>query len=99
MPLLPEDIATLNTCAFCPNTCRPSYPARADLQIEAQTPSALSLLTLAVLARRVQRDSDTLHALSRRDAADASRGHCTYGFDMPAVLTRALDQTEDVSHG
>lgn len=80
----------LTTCAYCPNTCRPSYAADAALQIESQTPSALSLITLAVLDKRLPLDEDTRKSLGRRAAAEASVGHCTYGMNMPAFLDAAL---------
>jgi hypothetical protein len=80
----------LAICAYCPNTCRPSYAADASVQIESQTPSALSLITLAVLDGRLPLDDDTRTALARRAAAEASVGHCTYGLDIPAALDAAL---------
>jgi hypothetical protein len=84
----------LTICAYCPNTCRPSYGADAPVQIESQTPSALSLITLAVLDGRLPLDDDTRTALSRRDAILPSVGNCTYGLNMPAVLDEALAQKE-----
>jgi hypothetical protein len=80
----------LTICAYCPNTCRPSYAADASVQIESQTPSALSLITLAVLDGRLPLDDETRRALGRRGAAEASVGHCTYGLDMPANIDAAL---------
>jgi len=88
----PEIIETLRTCAFCPNTCRPSYPADARPQIESQTPSALCLVTLGVLEGWLAMDDGTRRTLARRDAARASRGHCTYGLDIPALLDTALPE-------
>ena len=58
--------------------------------MEAQTPSALSLMPLAFLDGRLGEGSGVATALHRRDAANASVGHCTYGFDMPRVLDTAL---------
>jgi len=85
-------INTLRSCAFCPNTCRPSYAATAMPQIESQTPSAMSLLALAVLDGRLdRRGSGVVQALARRDAVRASLGHCSFGFDIDAALDRALD--------
>lgn len=85
-----EHRAALTTCAYCPNTCRPSYADNDAVQKESQTPSALSLITLAVLDGRLPLDHDTRTALARRDAANASVGHCTYGLDIPATLDTAL---------
>lgn len=85
-----EPIASLRVCAFCPNTCRPSFPANDVQQMEAHTPSALSLLALAYLDGQLTADSGVLVSLQRRTALLASRGHCTYGMDMPAVMDAAL---------
>lgn len=79
----------LMICAFCPNTCRPSIAAQ-GLQIESQTPSALSLIAIAVLEGRIALDDQTKTSLARREAIQASVGHCTYGLDMPKVLDDAL---------
>lgn len=83
-------IDALTTCAYCPNTCRPSYAANEAVQIESQTPSALSLITLAVLKKRLPMDGATREALGRRAAAEASVGHCTYGLNIPMALDAAL---------
>lgn len=80
----------LTLCAFCPNTCRPTYAAEASVQIESQTPSALSLIVLAVLDGRLPLDAETQQALGRRGPVEASVGHCTYGLNMPAVIDAAL---------
>lgn len=84
----------LNTCAFCPNICRPSYPAQAAVQIESQTPSALCLLAIAVVEGRIAFDAEAALTLHRSDAAMASRGHCIYKFDIPELLAQALPQAE-----
>lgn len=79
----------LMICAFCPNTCRPVIAAQ-GIQVESQTPSALSLIAIAVLQGRMTLDKQTRKALSRRDAVNASVGHCTYELEMPKVLDDAL---------
>jgi hypothetical protein len=85
-----DALTTLRTCAFCPNTCRPSHPAGAAEQMESQTPSALALIALAHLDGRLREGSGALHVLSRRGAALDSIGHCTYGLDINAALDSAL---------
>lgn len=85
-------LETLRSCAFCPNTCRPSHSARAASQIESQTPSAMSLLALAYLDGRLGRESGVLAALQRREAVRESRTHCTYGFDIDSALNAALGE-------
>ena len=94
----PDLVHTLRSCAFCPNTCRPSYAATATPQIESQTPSALCLLALAVLDGRLdRRDSGVALALARRDAVRASRGRCSFGFDIDAALDQALQPAPTVA--
>jgi hypothetical protein len=88
-------LTTLRTCAYCPNICRPSYSQQAELQIESQTPSALSLLALAVLDHHLPDDASTRMVLNRRAAAEASRGNCAYGFDIPAVLDATVGPPSD----
>ena len=90
IPSLADPVASLRICAFCPNTCRPSFSASAAQQMEAHTPSALSLLALAYLNGHLTADSGVTASLQRRDALLASRGFCTYGLDMPAVMNAAL---------
>ena len=85
-----DAVSSLRVCAFCPNTCRPSYSASHSEQMESHTPSALSLIALAYLDGQLGRDSGVVEALHRRTALLASRGHCTYGLDMPSVLDTAL---------
>lgn len=85
-----EHRKNLTTCAYCPNTCRPSYAADASIQIESQTPSALSLITLAVLDGRLPLNDGTRLALSRRAAVEASIHYCTYGLNIPESLDAAL---------
>jgi hypothetical protein len=88
-----ESLTMLRSCAFCPNTCRPSHSAESPVQIESQTPSAMSLLALAYLDGRLREDSGVLAALQRREAVRESRGACTYGFDIDAALDAALAGT------
>jgi hypothetical protein len=87
-------LETLRTCAFCPNTCRSSHSAAAQVQIESQTPSAMSLLALAFLAGRLDSDSGVVQALRRREAVRESLGHCTYGLDIDAALNAALEPAD-----
>lgn len=93
MARIADPVATLRTCAFCPNTCRPSHPSEAALQIESQTPSAMALIALAVLDGRLVPDSGARVALQRRDAVRASREQCNFGFDIDATLDAALGTT------
>ena len=83
-------LETLRSCAFCPNTCRPSHAAQSPLQIESQTPSAMSLLALAYLDGRLGSDSGVSRRSARREAVRESRTHCTYGFDIDPALDAAL---------
>ena len=87
--MLKQTLKDLTICAFCPNTCRPSHSSE-GLQVEAQTPSALALITLAVLQGRLVMDAHTRDILGRRDAVNESVGHCTYRLNMPDVLDAVL---------
>lgn len=87
-------IDQLSICAYCPNACRATYTEDRTPQIESQTPSALSLLAVAVLKGEIPLDDATRHVLARRGAAQASRGHCVYGLDIPALLDEALALAE-----
>ena len=87
-------LETLRTCAFCPNTCRPSHSAAARLQIESQTPSAISLLALAFLDGLLDEDSGVVQALRRREAVRESLGHCSYGLDIEAALNAVLEPAD-----
>jgi hypothetical protein len=87
-------LETLRTCAFCPNTCRPSHSAAARLQIESQTPSAMSLLALAFLDGLLDEDSGVVQALRRREAVRESLGHCSYGLDIEAALDAVLEPAD-----
>ena len=84
-------VSSLRVCAFCPNTCRPSYAASHLQQMESHPPSALSLIALAYLDGLLGKDCGVVETLHRRTALLDSRGHCTYGLDMPSVLTAALE--------
>lgn len=86
-----DSLEALRVCAFCPNVCRPSHDARSHVQIESQTPSAMSLLALAYLDGRLGAESGVLEALARREAVRESLGHCLYGFDIDCALSAALD--------
>ncbi len=80
--------ATLRFCAYCPNPCRSAWPAQA-LQNEAATPSAMALLTIAVLDGRVSADADVRARLADRRMAETCRPACPYGFDIPALIAAA----------
>lgn len=87
-------LEALRACAFCPNTCRPSHSAAARLQIESQTPSAMSLLALAFLDGRLDDASGVVQALRRREAVRESLGHCTYNLDIDAALNAMLEPAD-----
>jgi hypothetical protein len=89
-----DSLEALRVCAFCPNVCRPSHDAQTPIQIESQTPSAMSLLALAYLGGRLRAESGVLEALARRGAVRESLGHCLYGLDIDSALNAALDARE-----
>ncbi len=75
-------------CACCPNPCRKDIPASMDRQVESETPSALSLIALAVIDGHLPYDADARAALSATEAAHACRPACPYGFDIAGAVDR-----------
>jgi len=88
--MMSEVMKSIKICAFCPNTCRSSFGASETLQIESQTPSALSLICLAVHQGNLEWDQETRNVLMRRDAVKSSAGKCTYGLNMTKILDDAV---------
>jgi hypothetical protein len=88
--IMSETIKSLKICAFCPNTCRSSFGATEVLQIESQTPSALSFICLAVHQGNLDWNQETQDVLMRRDAVKSSVGKCTYGLNMTKILDDAV---------
>jgi len=80
-------LETLRFCAFCPNLCRSAW---AHPHEEGETPSALSLLTVALATGQVADGAEPRALLSRQDMAAACRAACPYGVDVPALVAKAL---------
>lgn len=81
-----EALAALRTCAFCPNPCRSRIPADLAGQLESQTPSALALLALTVVAGLAPAEASVRATLEDLAAARACRSACVYDFDIPALV-------------
>lgn len=77
---------TLRFCACCPNPCRRAIPADLPEQFETDTPSALSMIALAVLEGRLDPQPAVRRALARTSAARACRPACPYGYDIAGML-------------
>jgi hypothetical protein len=92
-----DTLKSLKICAFCPNTCRSSYQASESLQIESQTPSALSFICLAVHQGNLEWNQETKDTLMRREAVKASVGNCTYGLNMSTILDDAVQALSQAS--
>jgi hypothetical protein len=73
-------------CACCPSPCRRAIPADAEPQIETVTPSALSMIALAVIDGELDFDDPVRRALSRTGAARHCRAACTYGLDVAGAV-------------
>jgi hypothetical protein len=69
-------------CACCPSPCRRAIPADSEPQTETVTPSALSMIALAVIDGQLDFDAPVQRALSRTGAARHCRSACTYGLDI-----------------
>jgi len=73
-------------CACCPNPCRRAVPADRPRQVESETPSALSIIALAVIDGQLAFDADTRHALGCTVVAHLFRPACPYGFDIAGAI-------------
>ena len=73
-------------CACCPNPCRRAIPPDRGLQIESETPSALSMIALAVIEGELAFDADTRLALARTEVAHLCRAACPYGYDIAGAV-------------
>lgn len=80
-------LETLRFCAFCPNLCRSAWPHPHE---EGETPSALSLLAVALVTGQVTDGAEPRALLSRQEMAAACRTACPYGVDVPALVAEAL---------
>lgn len=56
------------------------------MQAESITPSALSLIALAVIDGQLRNDAESREALGRTAGARACVPLCPYGYDVPAAL-------------
>ena len=73
-------------CACCPNPCRRGVPADRPFQLESETPSALSMIALAVIDGELDYDEATRSALARTEAAHACSPACPYGYDVAGAI-------------
>lgn len=73
-------------CACCPSPCRRAIPADTEPQVETVTPSALSMIALAVIDGELDFDAPVRRALSRTGAARHCRAVCTYGLDVAGTV-------------
>lgn len=73
-------------CACCPNPCRRAVPADRTRQVESETPSALSMIALAVIDGQLAFDAETRQALKRTEVAHLCRPACPYGFDIAGAI-------------
>jgi len=80
----PRDMFRL--CACCPSPCRRAIPADASPQIETVTPSALSMIALAVIDGALDFDEPVRRSLSRTAAAHLCRPACPYGYDIAGAI-------------
>jgi hypothetical protein len=73
-------------CACCPSPCRRAIPADFAPQVETVTPSALSMIALAVIDGALDFDAPVQRALTRTGAAHHCRPACTYGYDIAGAI-------------
>lgn len=83
---MPDAREQLAYCAMCPNICRAAWPRERGRYPEAEAPSAIAFLALAVADGRVQGSVDVLAALRRLDVAEVCSGACPHGVDLPHAV-------------
>ena len=83
-----KEIEALRFCSFCPNLCRSAWPATERVQTETVTPSAMSLLAIAVIDKRVAVDRDVVAALRQTAMARTCRSACPYQHDIAGIVER-----------
>lgn len=77
---------TFRLCACCPSPCRRAIPADGVPQVETVTPSALSMIALAVIDGALGFDAPVRRALADTGAARHCRPACTYGLDIAGAI-------------
>ncbi len=89
-----EDRDMFRFCACCPSPCRRAIPADAPSQAESETPSALSMIALAVIDGQLDFDAPVHRALCRTELAAHARPACPYGYDIAGAIERFVAQRE-----
>lgn len=77
-------------CACCPCPCRRVIAAQAQEQIETATPSAMSMIALAVLDGALDFDAAVRQAFSRTEVIRPCRAACPYDLDIAGAVDRLV---------
>lgn len=75
-------------CACCPCPCRRLIAAEAQEQIETATPSAMSMIALAVLDGAMDVDAAVRQAFGRTEVIRPCRAACPYDLDIAGAIDR-----------
>ena len=75
-------------CACCPCPCRRLIAAEAQEQIETATPSAMSMIALAVLDGAMDVDAAVRQAFGRTAVIRPCRAACPYDLDIAGAIDR-----------
>lgn len=84
------DRETFVLCACCPCPCRRAIAAQPQEQIETTTPSAMSMIALAVLDGALDFDTAVRHAFSRTEVIRPCRAVCPYDLDIADAVDRLV---------
>jgi hypothetical protein len=76
----------LRFCACCPNPCRRAIPAEHARQVESETPSALALIGLSLIDKRLEFDPEVNDMLSRTEMTRLCRAACPYDHDIAGAI-------------
>ena len=77
---------TFLLCACCPSPCRRVISRDLPNQIETTTPSAMSMIALAVIDKQMTCDDDVLRALSMTEAIRPCGAVCPYQLDIASSI-------------
>ncbi|MBU3673385.1 MAG: hypothetical protein FGM43_12650 [Sinobacteraceae bacterium] len=84
--------SALKHCACCPAPCRSAIPAAVSPGNEAVIPSALAMVSLAVVGGALPPTPATRSLLENTAAASYCVAVCPYGHDIVGLVRQVIDR-------
>ena len=85
---LTTDREMFRLCACCPCPCRRVIASDSQEQIETATPSAMSMIALAILDGALDFDSTVQRAFNRTEVIRPCKAVCPYGLDIADAIDK-----------